>query len=386
MRTEPEGDDQGARASVTRALLGLGQPTSPDATAVWAALGLAFIGAAFVVRYGGEVTPFAWPAALVFAAVYVGAVRLARRSGADPRWLEAALVLVALALALLSPETNGVARLPALDVWLDRITSGSYPYDSPIRPSGFPVLFALALPFWSVGLLPLLPVAGLVVFLAVLRWAAPEARLAALLGLALLPSVHYELVVHSELFLNAALALGSLWVCERARHHPGALAAAAVLVGLLLSTRLFVGVVYAVYGAYAFRAACAFRAAWGRGAVFAGIALAVWAATWVPFALWDPARFAAFGPFAVQSLYLPTGAIVASVVGALALGWTAASTTAVAVRVGWLLLGLVALSFALDLAQREPGAVIFDAAYFVLPTPFLLVGFAHAHASTLDPP
>ena len=125
----------------------------------------------------------------------------------------------------------------------------------------------------------------------------------------------YAVVLHSELFLNSALALGSLWVFEWARRRdtPTILLAAA-LAGLLLSTRLYVGVVYAVYGAYAF------RSDWARGAAFAGIALGVWAATWVPFAVWDPERFAAFGPFAVQGLYLPPWLALLSVLAALGLG------------------------------------------------------------------
>ncbi len=359
--------------------------TRPHVHAFATALALAAIGAVFVFRYGSRVTPLAWVAALVFGVVYVAVIVGTRRvaPGVMPRALAAALVLGTLALALVSPTESGVVRLLALDVWLERVTGGHFPYGSPVRPSGFPGLFLLVAPLWSVGMLPLLPVAGLLVFLATVYHVRPERTLAVLAGLALLPSFYYEVVVHSELFFNASLALGSLWVFERARRHGwAALLAAGALAGLLLSTRLFVGVVYAVYGAYAF------RSAWARGAAFAAIALAVWAATWVPFAVWDPERFAAFGPFAIQGLYLPGWATAGGALAALVLGGRAPDLPAVVARTGWLLLGLVVLSFGIAVLHRASAPTFFagfDVAYFILPTPFLLLALGWAGARPRAP-
>lgn len=344
-----------------------------------ATVALSAVGSVFVLQYGSEVSPLAGPGTFLFFVGYVGAVaavatltpRLsedgARRVGLG---LGGALLAVTLALALLAPEANDVARLPALDVWLARLFDGTYPYGLPIRPSGFPGLYLLALPFWATGLLVLLPVVGLGVFLWTLRRFDPVDWLPVLAGLALLPSFHYEVVVHSELFFNSALALGSLGVFEWARRRGnGPLLLAAALAGLVLSTRLYVGAVYAVYGAFAF------HSDWTRGALFAAAALAVWAATWVPFLAWDPERFAAFGPFAVQGLYLPRWLIVASVGAALVLGWRASDLRTVVARSGWLLLGLVVVSGVLTVDRSAPLAAFtgFDVAYLVLPVPFLLV-------------
>lgn len=360
----------------------LPRPTPPvltaDATTGGTALALGGVGAVFVFKYGAEVMPLAGAAALGFAGLYVAAVWAARR-GEDVgtprllRSLEGLLLLGALALALLAPLETDVVRLPALAVWLERVANGAFPYASPIRPSGFPGLFLLAAPFWATGLLRLLPVVGLVVFLAVLRRSAPAGQLAALVGLALLPSFYYEVVVHSELFLNSALALGSLVVFEWARRRgTRALLLAAVLAGLLLSTRLYVGVAYAIYGAYAF------RSDWARGAAFAGVALGVWVATWAPFVVWDPAGFAVFGPFAVQGLYLPRWLTAGSVPAALALGWYAPTLRSVVARTGWLLLGLVVWAGVTTVDRSAPLALFlgFDVAYLVLPTPFLLAALA----------
>jgi hypothetical protein len=341
-------------------------------------LALAAVGAVFVFKYASETLPAAGVAALVFAALFVGAVLAAQRFGDSvPRSavlaLEGGLVLGTLALALLSPLENDVVRLPALAVWLERLAEGTYPYGLPIRPSGFPGLFLLAAPFWAVNLLRLLPVAGLLVFLALLRRWPPAHRLPALVGLALLPSFYYEAVVHSELFLNSTLVLGSLWVFEGARRRgTPTLLLAAVLAGLFLSTRLYVGVAYAVWGAYAF------RSNWGRGALFASVAFTVWAATWIPFWVWDAERFAAFGPFAVQGLYLPRWLAAASIGAALALGWRAPDLPAVAVRTGWLLFGLVTFFGVTAVDRSFPLSQFlgFDVAYLVLPTPFLLAALA----------
>lgn len=353
---------------------------SPSVLAATIALGA--IGAVFVLKYGSEVSPLAGVGMVVFALGYVGAVLTAtmlapRLSEATARrvglGLGGALLVVALALALLAPETNDVARLPALDVWLARLFDGTYPYGLPIRPSGFPGLYLLALPFWATGLLVLLPVVGLAVFLGTLRRLDSISGLPILVGLALLPSFHYEVVVHSELFLNSSLALASLLVFEWARQRGnGSLLLAAALAGLILSTRLYVGAVYAIYGAFAF------RSDWTRGALFAVTALAVWAATWIPFLAWDPERFAAFGPFAVQGLYLPRWLIVASVAAALALGWRASDRRAVIARSGWLLLALVVVSGILTVDRSAPLAAFtgFDVAYLVLPVPFLLISLS----------
>ena len=107
------------------------------------------------MKYGGRVLPDAAviAGAVVYAVVFIGAILATRRLNQPRpvalRWAAFGIVLVAVLLALLSPEANRVARLPALAVWLDRLAAGTFPYASPIRPSGFPGLYALALPFWA---------------------------------------------------------------------------------------------------------------------------------------------------------------------------------------------------------------------------------------------
>lgn len=330
------------------------------------------MGALFVVKYGSRVSPYAGVLAVFYAAFFLAAVSYAQRPVARRAlgWAAVGIALGALALTLSSPEANRVARLPALAVWLDRLWAGTYPYASPVRPSGFPGLYALAFPFWATASLRLLPVVGLGVFMVATLRNAGGRGAAVLVGLALLPTVWYEVAVHSELLLNMALALASLWAFERARHSGhAALAGAAALAGVLLSTRLVVGVVYAVWGAYAF------REHWGRGLAFAGIALAVWSATWLPFALWDGAQFAALGPFSIQGLYLPSGVVLAGGVAALALGWRAPSLPSVIARTGWLLFVLVSIAFGISIARLGFETALgdgFDLSYFILPTPFLL--------------
>lgn len=348
--------------------------TTPGSWAARVALWL--IGVVFLVKYGARALEPAWLAAGVaaYSALWFALPPLARRLPPRlPGPAAGAALLAATALCLVSPLENNVTRLPALGVWLDRLAAGTFPYGLPVRPSGFPGLFAGAAPFWALGLLRLLPAVGLAVWLAVVWRRAPQpaSRAGLLAAVLLLPSFHYEVWVHSELFLNAALALAALPLFLRARESsPALLAGLAVAVGLLLSTRLVVGAAFAVYGAYAF------RDRWGRGAAFAGVALAAWALTLAPFVWWDPEAFRTYGPFAVQGIYLPRWALVLGVAAALGLGWTAHTADAVVRRTGWVLAALAGLSFALTAAEAGVGAAVterFDLAYFALATPFLLL-------------
>lgn len=174
-----------------------------------------------------------------------------------------------------------------------------------------------------------------------------------------------------------AVALASLYVFERARNWGRVgLFGAALLAGFVLSTRLSVGVVCLVYGGYIL------RSDWNRGLAFGGTALAVWAATWMPFALWNSKQFALEGPFAIQGLYLPSYLVLAGAGFALVLGWYAANLTAVVSRAGWLLLLLVCLSFGIAMLNGSSSVIFddgFDIAYFILPTPFLLMTLGRQH-------
>jgi len=360
-----------------------------DRTGWTCAVLLGLTGTVFVLKYGARVAPVsaAVPLAVLFAAFYVGVlVRLRKWAGASPgraayvaRGALAVLLLVGLAEALLAPDATRVARAPAVAAWLDALAAGSFPYCLPIRPSALPGLFFLLAPLHALGALAWGPFFGLAlfVFTAHRLVQSPLDRFVVFAALVGLPSLHYEGLVQSELFLNAALALGAVALAERARTAPGAswTWAAGLAAGVAASTRMVVPLVLALYLAHALR-----HAPRGRALGAAALAVAVFAALAAPFVLWDAARFFDCGPLAVQGLYLPPAVPLVALPAALALGWTAHDLRAVAARAGALLFALVAVAFAWRAAGIGLPLTVwgdgFDVAYFVLPTPWLALALA----------
>ena len=352
---------------------------------------LAAIGALFVYKYAYRVTGSAGGLAAGYAVLFVGlgAVlwRRSVESGASRRFVVAAGLLVAAAVVIgtLWPEGGRLARLPALEVWWERVFAGVFPYGSPIRPSGFPGLFGLVLPFYLAGLTRYLPAAGLAVFALVAAKGVerPGERVAVLATVAALPATWYEVLLQSELFFNVSLALLALIAVERLVGRAldrgddvglGRVLAAGGLLGLVLSTRLIVALLFGMYFVYRF------RGHYARGLGVAAVAMAGFVLTLAPLLLWDAEQFLAEGPFAVQGLYLPTGLALLLGGGALVLAARARTASDLLFRQGAVLFGLTAIS--LGLAIRQVGvaeAVLasgFDLTYFVFCIPLLVLSLA----------
>jgi hypothetical protein len=356
--------------------------TPADATAAVCAGLLGLVGAAFVLKYGARVVPgLAGPLAGAFVVGYVGVLAALRawarrRPGAAAWGARAALgvlLLAGVAAALLGPDESRVARAPAVAAWLDALAAGHFPYCLPIRPSALPGLFYLLAPLHALGALAWGPAAGLALFAALAWRLVPAAsdRLVVFTALVGLPALHYEGLVQSELFLNAALALAAVALAEKARTAEGAgwVWAAGALAGVAAATRMVVPLVLALYLAFAFRRAPR------RSLGAAALAAVVFAALVAPFVLWDAARFFGCGPLAVQGLYLPAAVPALALPAALALGGTARDLRAVVVRAGVLLSALVAFAFAWKAAAVGLADAVwgdgFDISYFALGTPFL---------------
>lgn len=357
---------------------------------------LAAIGALFVYKYGYRVSEAAGYAAVGYTVLFAGGAALAwMRAGAwdgarpgregKSGWFGAMaglLVAAAVVMGTLWPEGGEVARLPALAVWWERVFAGMFPYGPPIRPSGLPGLFGLVLPFYLTGLLQYLPALGLAVFVLVVARgvARPVERMAVLVTVAALPTTWYEALLQSELFLNVALALAGLLAVERMIGQAmdrgeelgfGRVLAAGGLLGVLLSTRLIVAVIFGMYFAYRF------RGQYGRGLGIAAAAVAAFVLTLVPLLVWDAQQFVAEGPFAVQSLYLPSALAVGIVVGALVLAARSRIPSEVLFYQGAVLFVLAAASLVLTVQRMGAAEAVlesgFDLTYFVFSVPLLLL-------------
>ena len=336
----------------------------------------------FVVKYAPR-TGTPWLAAamvyiLLFGAVlWLGGVpaivRVFRRPGFYAAALVGAAALLAIVMLQFDPATLRSGRAPAINDWLGRFLHGEYPYGSGTSPSGFPFLFILALPFYLLGEVGWWHIASFVLFGLLLfgrhRSTAPGAMAVLLCS----PAFLYEVIVRSELFSNMVVVILYLWLFERFRQDrsPGRMIALGLLGGLVLSTRGVVLIVYAVYFAYAFRRDLA------AGITFALGILISFAATALPFVIWDADRFIHSGPLAIQASYLPpvwTGAILLLGV---ACGFRARSSSNALIGVAALLLVCAAVAFARALATYGWAQAVwqdkFDISYFSFSLAFLLL-------------
>ena len=295
---------------------------------------MAAIGALFVFKYGSRISShaalYAGIYAVLFLAAGVGIWLLpglsGRRVSAQPRLrskgfliIVASVVVAAVALTIWVPGSGRLGRLPAIEIWLGRLLEGTFPYGPPGNPSGFPGLYLLAAPFYLLGIPEFMAALGLCIFAGIVAFGVPQQieRMAVMAMLAALPTTWYEVLLKSELLLNMVLVIGSLIVAERLLGNPvrpspsgkdrdvGRTLLVGVLFGFLLSTRLTVAVVYGMYLVWRFQRGDR------RGIVVAIVAAIVFLAPLPLFILWDRTTFVEWGPFAVQSLYLPTYAAVA---------------------------------------------------------------------------
>jgi len=286
------------------------------------------------------------------------------------------LTILSLVAVLVLPSGSRVGRLPAIEIWLSDLLAGAFPYHAPNLPSGFPVLFLLALPAYAVGNAGILEAAGIALFGAALlkiERNGTQNHWLPLLLLLLLPSVYYEILVRSELFFNMALVLALIIFtdeCLAQKETKWKLAGVAILFGLVLSTRSVVGLAYVIYVLWRFRNDPL------RGIGFTAIVVLTFLLTLAPFVLWNPALFFSNGPFSIQIGYLPLWIILLFLGTAAVAGFAVRGLREVIFATGLLLFAMVLTAFLLRVAEAGLHSTLymdrFDISYFVFCTPFLL--------------
>jgi hypothetical protein len=355
------------------------------------ALMLGFTGALFMMKYGARVSAQVWIIGLAYMALYVALTGFVYRWADDPRRARSssALLYTLIGLALLSAviiialtdESSRVSRLPAITEWIERAMAGQFPWGPETRtnPSGFPVLFMLALPFYYLGNIGLMEVVGVALFIvAVLAVCeSPAEALAAMIGLLALPIFYYELLVRSELLFNMSLVVAVLSLAERKLEVARLdwwFAGLAVLFGLALSTRTIVGIIYAAYFAYTFRGHLK------QGLLFVLLAAAAFVLTLLPFMVQNVDRFIASGPFAVQGRFFPMPVTVLALLAAIIGGWRARSFRVLLFAMGTVLFAVVLAAALMSVAHEGVRIVLFndqfDISYFIFCVPFLLLGMS----------
>jgi len=352
---------------------------------------LSIVGSIFVFKYGDRLISnisilFLIVAIYVFC--YVSFVVFLRRFDfsqfpwlGDQRFLFAAfgiLIFGAIVIVTITTDASRVTRYSAIIEWLERLLAGQFPWGSQTQfnPSGLPILFIMALPFYYLGNLGYLEVIGIVLFFVALFqfYPQPRDRWLPIFSLILLPPFYYELLVRSELFFNTLLVISIIALSERFLNTNKLnfrFFVLAILFGFGLSTRTIMGLVYAGYYAYKFR-----DHIW-QGILFSGITLIFFGFTILPFITWNGPVFLSEGPFSVQMGYLPTGITVIFISIATVIGWQTTNIKMSLFYSGFLLFFIVVVAFSPSVIHLGADKAIlkdgFDITYFIFCIPFLLL-------------
>jgi len=288
------------------------------------------------------------------------------------------LVLISILWIAFLPRFGGIGREPAIEDWLKRFFAGSFPYNSPFTPSGFPFLFFLAAPFYFIKNIGYLEVIGIALFLMLALHFSKSFKenLFIIIILLLSPVFYYSFVVRDELFFNMMIVIILIFLMEKYYNHNKQsiiFDLLGMLFGLALSTRSVVGVIYAVYLVYFFKSNIP------KGITFSFLVVLVFWLTLLPFYLWDQNSFIANGPIAIQSYVssLPLWNVIIIITAAAYLGWIASNLREVFFAAGLMLFIPVFLSmlYKIFTAGFYNALVndVFDQSYFIFCIPFFLL-------------
>ncbi len=291
-----------------------------------------------------------------------------------------ALLLTILMLQF-KPTSIEVGRYPALYDWISKLLSGEFPYDSSAKPSGFPFLFILAIPFYLLGDVGAFQIFSFLILAAILYFRFRDnstISLRLLILLVLSPIFIFEIVVRSDLFSNIVIVLLYLMYCEKYLSKKKLLIQIelGLLGGFLLSTRGIVLIIFILYFVWKIRDSRI------NSVSFLTSMLVGFLITLVPFAVWNWEYFINYGPFAVQMSYVPGWFIVLSVIFSSIWAvkikeieriYFAVATMLFVVVFGALVIYVVRFGL-IDSAINNQ----FDISYFCFPLPFVLMSLGAA--------
>lgn len=351
---------------------------------IYSAAFLLFIGALFVfkysVRYGSVflLSPVLFITGGILLLFFINKKSEADNSAFTAKQLLPVLgflLLVTVSMAFI-PQSTRVGRFPAVLEWLSNFQQGIFPYGTKTNPSGFPFLFFLASPFYLVGDAGYLEVFGLFLFLMLLLKSVKTKKeyYVRMFMLLFLPTTFYELAVRSELFTNTVLIISLFFLAEQKLNEQEkniSFFVLAFMFGFFLSTRLIAFLWLAMFLLFFFRNNLK------NGAIFIAIALSVFLLSLLPFYLWNAETFINKGPFAVQTIYLPSWIYFIFPIIVLYVGWMIADFQELLFASGVLTFLLVSISFIMTMGDVGMSEAFFnsrfDISYFILSVPFFIL-------------
>lgn len=348
---------------------------------------LIFINALFALKYGFRYTrseiiailiTLFYITILLFAIYYISnnILPINRENKKKYYWGILLLGIILIVFMNMTPETTRVGRLPAINEWLGNFIDGKFPYRAESNPSGFPFLFFIAAPFYLLGDVGYLEVFGLLLFILIIINNAnfgKELILKLSLLLFSLP-VFYELFVRSELLTNITLFIAvaiPIYAKLSKEDNKLVLGAGAIIMGMLLSTRLIVGLLLFLFLIFIY------RNDFKKFFVFGIISFFVFLLTLLPFYLWDAEYFITKGPFSVQLLYLPIWAMIVFMIVIVYAGTIISSLREFFFASGIILFLLTLVSFSITIYNFGLTNALFndyfDISYFIFALPFCIL-------------
>lgn len=350
----------------------------------------------FAVKYGERVGLNPWSAGLLYTLFFgiVVAVSAAfaawvsrNRAGI---WLWSLLVVYLVGAYLvyrsMDPYALEVDRHTALEAFFAALFRGDFPWAVKshlgTNVSVFPGMQILAMPFYLLGDVGLLQFAALIAFviLMMVRYRESGRPFFLLAVLLAMPAFQYQVFVRSDLWGNAVAIAWLMHLSLKPGTAQGrGVYAWAILWGLALATRAIFTIPF-IYVAW--------RLVDGRGVkatlAFGLVAAATFAATFLPFYLWDAELFWARNPYHVQAGYVTREVLVVVLAATIVTGFLRRrSPPAVAfVHTGMTLFLTVLACWIVKAVQVGWGATLwsheFDITYYSLCIPFLVIALGDA--------
>ena len=267
-----------------------------------------------------------------------------------------------------------VTRNLAINNWIGHFLSKNFPYNDSVKPSGFPFLFFLIIPFYILGLSNYLSIFALLVFSIslFLYFRKNYFNISfSLLLLFLSPMYYYEIIVKSDLFFNTAIFLFSLLIFLR-YYKPNKLNSLfwGFLLGIFLSTR---GIFILIYLIFVF---FVFKNKFKHLILFIVSSFFGFSITIIPFVYWNYSDFICYGPFSIQTSYIPFSILLLFLVISLYLGYVSRNIKNVFIYSSIILFLVILLLFTKEVFEAGFVTVlyndIFDISYFLFHLPFTI--------------
>lgn len=346
-----------------------------------------FVNFIFSVKYISRVTDYYLIASILVSGVYVLVwnsgiyfIRYSSLRTINLGLLILFLIICIYGLAKIPVESLQVDRWSVINSFWETYSSGEYAYFAKAHtgnpPGPMPFYFILAFPFFLLGELGWLSLAGVVIFYFLLRLSKIQEHLITLSLLLLFISTFYlwEVFGRSNVFVNSVLVLVVMVFFNRKNKSIRDIVLSGVFTGLVMSTRNVFVIPFIILFLYAIR----YRQINMKQFVLMGvISLTVFALTFLPFVWGHFDDFKKMNPFLVQGTFLIPFEYTIGFIGlALVFGLICKSKEDVYLFSGLNLFIAIAVYFIYHFIISGFYNTYFgslgDVSYFILCVPFLL--------------